>query len=195
MLPIPRGVWAVASALESVEQAQHWCRHAAHAAALSVRRCVGTDPQILNTLQVLTSHHPWCALHGRGDLAELVAAQAVIAGIRSLPVAAYRSRFPKLMVGASTHNKTEAQDAIAAGAHFLFYGPVWDTPEKHNILVPRGLHNLTEIVALGVPVIAIGGVQTAAQVMQVQATGAHGVAVLRAARSTPLLQQLLHAWE
>jgi len=177
-----------------VEQAQHWCRSAANAAAFSARRCVGTDPQVLATLQVLSSQHPWCALHGRGDLAELAAAQAVIAGVRSLPIAAYRHSFPKFIVGASTHSKAEAQEAIAAGAHFLFYGPVWDTPEKRNILAPRGLQNLTEIVALGVPVIAIGGVQTAAQVVQVQATGAHGVAVLRAARIAALMQKLLQAW-
>jgi thiamine monophosphate synthase len=115
-------------------------------------------------------------------LASLAGAAAVIAGVRSLSVQVYREAFPLLAVGASTHTVEEATAAVAAGAHFLFFGPVWDTPEKSGILEPRGLRRLAEVVALGVPVIAIGGIERPLQVGQVLDVGAHGAAVLRAAR-------------
>lgn len=193
-MAIPHGIWAVASDLQDVAQAAQWCRTAACAAAFTVRRSAGTDLQMLEILRTLKQAGPWLGCHGRADLAQVVCASAVIAGVRTLPVSNYRQSFPNLLVGASTHTMTEAQAAIDAGAHFLFYGPVWDTPEKSGILEPRGLENLKAVVALGVPVVAIGGIETPTQVQQLQSVGAHGAAVLRAARDAQLMQELVRAW-
>jgi thiamine-phosphate diphosphorylase len=193
-MAVPQGIWAVASDLQSVDQAEQWCRSAAPAAAFTARRTAGSDPQVLQILRALKRASSWLACHGRADLAQTVGANAVIAGVRSLPVASYRRSFPGLLVGASTHTMAEAEAAIGAGAHFLFYGPVWDTPEKSGILQPRGVENLKAVVALGVPVIAIGGIESATQVQQVQSAGVHGAAVLRAARNAHTMQELVGAW-
>lgn len=191
---IPGGLWAVASDLESSQHAQQWQQVASAAAAFTVRRW----PDEANGLGIqrqLKSEGHWLASHGRADLAQLAGAQAVIAGVRSLPVAAYRQTFPQLLVGASTHNMTEAQLALDAGAHFLIFGPVWDTPEKSGILEPRGLQQLQQVVALGVPVIAIGGIIDASQIKQLQEAGAYGAAVLRVARDADKLHKLVSAWQ
>lgn len=193
-MAIPHGIWAVASDLQSVDQAAQWCSSARSAAAFTVRRSAGSDSQILQILQTLEQEATWLGCHGRADLAQVVHAAAVIAGVRSLPVASYRRSFPTLLVGASTHTMAEAQAAKEAGAHFLFYGPIWDTPEKSGILKPRGLEKLKAVVALGLPVIAIGGIEEVGQVQQLQEAGAHGAAVLRAARNAQLLQELVRAW-
>lgn len=125
---------------------------------------------------------PFVALHGSADLAQAAGAQAVIAGVRSLSLDDYRRHFPDLLLGASTHDREEAMAAVDRGAHFLFFGPVWDTPEKSGILEPRGLEALAGIAQLGLPVFAIGGISTPDQVTAVRQAGAHGAVVLRAAR-------------
>jgi thiamine-phosphate diphosphorylase len=173
---------------------EEWCQSAKSAAAFTVRRSRGSDAQVVDYLRSFKRFAPWLGCHGRADFAQVVGMEAVIAGVRSLTVSDYRQKFPKLMVGASTHNMAEAQAAQQAGAHFLFYGPVWDTPEKSGILEPRGLDNLRAVVALGIPVIAIGGIETPAQVQQLQAAGAHAAAVLRAARKVQFMQELVDAW-
>jgi len=193
MNSIPGGLWAVASDLESPHHAQQWQQTASAAAAFTVRRW----PDEANGLEIqrqLKRDGHWLASHGRADFAQLAGAQAVIAGVRSLPVAAYRQAFPQLLVGASTHSMTEAQLALDAGAHFLIFGPVWDTPEKSGILEPRGLQQLQEVVALGAPVIAIGGIENPSQIKQLQDAGAYGAAVLRVARDADKLQKLVNAW-
>jgi len=45
-----------------------------------------------------------------------------------------------------------------------------------------------------VPLIALGGVSTPAQVAQCAEAGAHGVAVLRAAQEPKLLAEMVDAW-
>ncbi|MCP4091909.1 MAG: hypothetical protein GY747_00530 [Planctomycetes bacterium] len=194
MQAIPRGLWAVASDLGSVQEARAWQQSAAAAAAYTVRRWPKEDPPGLALQRQLKSDGHWLASHGRADLAALADAQAVIAGVRSLPVATYRESFPQLFVGASTHSMEEAQTALDGGAHFLIFGPVWDTPEKSGILEPRGLQQLQQVVALGLPVIAIGGIEQAEQISQLQQAGAHGAAVLRVARQAEQLQKLVDAW-
>jgi thiamine-phosphate pyrophosphorylase len=191
---IPRGLWAVASDIESPQQAKDWQQQAAAAAAFSVRRWPD-DPNGLAIQRQLKADGHWLASHGRADLATLAGAQAVIAGVRSLPVAAYRQAFTQLLVGASTHSMDEAQLAVDAGAHFLIFGPVWDTPEKRGILEPRGLQQFVEVAALGVPVIAIGGIEEPPQIRQLQEAGAYGAAVLRVARDADKLQKLVDAWQ
>jgi len=120
----------------------------------------------------------------------------VIAGARSLPLETLAGQAERhgLALGCSTHAPSEVAAAAAAGAAFAIFGPVWETPAKRGVLAPRGLDGLRAACALGLPVIAIGGVEEPAQAAACREAGAHGVAVLRAAREPERLAALAAAW-
>jgi thiamine monophosphate synthase len=194
--PAPRGVWAVASGLAGAADARAWAEGAAAAAAWSFRLPSGDERAALAALRELRPASPWLAVHARSDWAALARADAVIGGARSLPLDALagEARRHRLVLGRSTHRPAEVAEAAAAGAAFVLYGPVWDTPAKRGILAPRGLDGLRAACALGLPVVAIGGIERAEQVAACHAAGAHGAAVLRAARDPVLLAELAAAW-
>jgi thiamine-phosphate pyrophosphorylase len=81
-------------------------------------------------------------------------------------------------IGVSVHQRDEAEQAFAEGADFVVAGSVFASP-SHPDRAPRGLDWLAELVALGRPVVAIGGV-TAALAPSVRAAGAWGVAAITA---------------
>lgn len=83
-------------------------------------------------------------------------------------------------VGRSVHDAAEAGAARLAGADYLVAGPVYNTASHAGSgPTPLGLAGLREIVAIGVPVIAIGGV-TPDRAAEVRAAGAYGAAAIRA---------------
>lgn len=81
-------------------------------------------------------------------------------------------------IGASVHTPAEAAAAREGGADYLLVGPVFATP-THPEALPLGVAGLAPFVALGLPVLAIGGI-SAANAGAVRAAGAYGVAVIRA---------------
>lgn len=82
------------------------------------------------------------------------------------------------IIGVSTHRPEEAAAAGRAGADFVVFGPVFETPSKQAYGSPAGLERLSETVrATSLPVLAIGGV-TAERIDDILACGARGVAVV-----------------
>ena len=65
-----------------------------------------------------------------------------------------------LRIGISTHDRAQVEAAVAGGADYLGYGPVFATRTKANPDPVQGVDGLAEAVraAGGVPVVAIGGV-------------------------------------
>jgi thiamine-phosphate pyrophosphorylase len=91
-----------------------------------------------------------------------------------------RSRFPKALVGMSTHSTGAAVSAAAEGASFVTFGPVFETPSKKAYGEPQGLDGLSRVTAsVTVPVFAIGGI-TPDNAADCIAAGAHGVAAVSA---------------
>ena len=91
-----------------------------------------------------------------------------------------RTRFPKLLVGMSTHSAASAVAAAAEGASFITFGPVFETPSKKIYGEPQGLDALSRVTSsVSVPVFAIGGV-TPEHAGDCIAAGAHGVAAVGA---------------
>lgn len=91
-----------------------------------------------------------------------------------------RTRFPRLLVGVSTHSAGSAVTAAAEGASFVTFGPVFETPSKSAFGPPQGLEALARVASsVSIPVFAVGGVtpETAADCLE---AGAHGVAVVGA---------------
>jgi thiamine-phosphate diphosphorylase len=82
--------------------------------------------------------------------------------------------FVKLL-GVSTHTVVEAVAAEKAGADFIVFGPIFDTPGKNSV----GLEALREVVAaVRIPTLGIGGI-TPVTAEDVLATGAAGIAGIR----------------
>jgi len=126
-------------------------------------------------------HGALLIVNDRADVALAVGADGVQRTHASLPVADLRAVADKrLRIGASVHSLQDARAAEAAGADWLFFGPVYDTPSKRRFGAPQGLAALARVAeAVRVPVIAIGGI-TPERVGEVRRAGASGVAVITA---------------
>lgn len=120
-------------------------------------------------------------VNDRVDVALAVGADAVQRTSVSLPIEDIRAVADKrLRIGASVHGLEEALAAQEAGADWLVFGPVYDTPSKRRYGPPQGLEALGRVAAATrVPVVAIGGI-TPERVREVRAAGAAGVAVISA---------------
>lgn len=87
-------------------------------------------------------------------------------------------------LGISSHSLWELCRARGSAPAYIACGPVWPTSTKEMPWVPQGLQNLSWWRAMaGVPVAAIGGVLTAAEVEGAAASGAELVCVVRALAS------------
>jgi thiamine-phosphate pyrophosphorylase len=83
------------------------------------------------------------------------------------------------LIGVSCHSLAEAREAEAAGASYIFFGPVFETPAKRAFGKPQGVARLTEICrCVRVPVIAIGGVDEL-NAQECTRAGAAGIAAIR----------------
>jgi thiamine-phosphate pyrophosphorylase len=115
----------------------------------------------------------------RVDVALAVGADGVHLGWSALPIDDVRAVAPGLAIALSTHELDEVRAAAAKAASFVVFGPVFDTPSKRGLLAPRGLAALAQACAVGVPVVALGGVD-ARNAGSCVAVGACGVACVRA---------------
>jgi len=89
-----------------------------------------------------------------------------------------RARAAGLLLGRSAVN---FEQAVEADADYLGVGPIWETPSKLDADPALGLEELARIsAAVGMPVIAIGGID-ASNAADCVGAGAAGVAVIRAA--------------
>lgn len=134
---------------------------------------------------IALAHPPEAAvfISGRPDLARAVGAQGVQLSGADLAVPDARRVFPTGWIGRSVHSVAEAKLAADEGADLLVLGNIYETlthPDRPGI----GLAPLRESVALGIPVIAIGGV-TPDRAAALRDAGAWGVAALRALWGSP----------
>ncbi len=115
-------------------------------------------------------------VNGRADVALAAGADGVHLPADGVPVAPVRRRFgADLLVGRSTHRQEEIDAARDAGADYVFFGPVFETPGKGPA---AGLAALERAAGRGLAVYAIGGV-TIERLPEIAAAGAVGVAAIR----------------
>ena len=118
-------------------------------------------------------------VNDRLDVALAAGAAGVQLGQGSLAPEDARRLNPGWWIGKSVHDLREAEAAHAGGADYLLVGPVFPTA-THPDRAPLGSARLKEIVGLGLPVVAIGGV-TPERIPELVAEAAiHGVAAIRA---------------
>ncbi len=119
-------------------------------------------------------------INDRLDLALLVEADGLHLGQDDISVADARKLWGARPIGLSTHSLQQAQEALAAGADLIGFGPVFGTQSKQNPDPQVGLSGLSEVCAqLPLPVVAIGGIKLA-HVPELKRAGAQVCAVISA---------------
>lgn len=122
-------------------------------------------------------------VNDRLDIAVATGARGVQLGSAGLAPADARRIGPAWWIGRSVHSLAEGRAATDEQPDYLLVGPVFATP-THPGVHPLGLEGLAPIVALGLPVIAIGGI-TVDRVGALRAAGVYGVAAIRALWDAP----------
>jgi len=136
-------------------------------------------------------------INDRADVALAAAAAGVHLGGESLPAfevvrwCRAGQAPPNWLVGVSCHSLERAREAESAGASYIFFGPVFDTPSKRTFGPPQGVRKLAEVCqAIEIPVLAIGGVdgRNAGDCLR---AGASGVAAIRLFQQPGALEELI----
>lgn len=138
--------------------------------------------------------HVTLLVNRRVDVALAAGADGVHLTSDAVPPGELRRRFGRdLLIGVSTHHVEEVERAYEAGADYVTFGPVWETPSKRAYGPPQGLAALDRATTVGIPVLALGGV-TISRAPKAAAAGAAGIAAIRLfaqpddARLTPLAE-------
>ncbi len=124
-------------------------------------------------------------VNDRADIALAVGADGVHLGQTDVPLDRARQHFGgKLWIGVSTHDLAQVRAAVAGGADYLGFGPVFPTTTKQNPDPVQGVEGLRAAVAAagGVPVVAIGGI-TPERASEVYAAGAAAICAIGAVTS------------
>jgi thiamine-phosphate diphosphorylase len=115
---------------------------------------------------------------GRPDVARALGAQGVQLRAGDLDVRDARAVLGEGWVGRSVHSEAEAEAAAAAGADYLITGTIFESA-SHPGRTAAGLGMVTRCARLGVPTIAIGGMNPE-RARQARDAGAWGVAAISA---------------
>ena len=120
-------------------------------------------------------------VNDRVDIAMVVGADGVHLGQDDLPVKEVRSLMGKqTIIGVSCGSVKEAIEAQEEGANYIGFGHMYPTSSKIKLTPQRTLDELQQVAdAVGIPVIAIGGI-TEDKVAELLQAGAAGVAVIGA---------------
>lgn len=120
-------------------------------------------------------------INDRVDVAVAAGASAIHLGRDDLPASVARQMLgTEALIGGTANSFAEAEKVWKTEVDYLGVGPVFGTTSKANPAPPMGLTLFAEIAtACPKPLIAIGGIAPA-NIGEVMAAGAHGVAVLSA---------------
>jgi thiamine-phosphate pyrophosphorylase len=118
-------------------------------------------------------------VNDRVDVALAAGADGVHLPAAGIPPAeARRLLGADALVGVSCHSGADVL-RVRHAASYATFGPVHDTPSKRAFGPPVGLAALRDAARLGVPLVALGGVEPG-NAGEAVAAGARGVAVIRA---------------
>lgn len=120
-------------------------------------------------------------MNDRADIAHAGGANGVHLTTQSIAPSVVRNTFGEgFVIGASTHSIDEAKAARDAGADFVVFGPVFETPSKAGKGNPLGAKLLRDASSAlsPFPILAIGGVDRE-NAPEVFGAGAAGIAAIR----------------
>jgi thiamine-phosphate pyrophosphorylase len=117
-------------------------------------------------------------INDRIDIALGCDADGVHLGQGDLPLATGRKLIGDKIIGISTHDLAQAQEAEQGGANYIGFGPMFGTSTKKTGYAARGVDMLREIRAgIKLPIVAIGGI-TEQNALQVWQAGANSAAII-----------------
>ena len=117
-------------------------------------------------------------VNDRVDIALACDADGVHLGQDDLSLAAGRKLMGRKIVGISTHDLAQAQEAERNGADYIGFGPMFGTTTKNTGVAARGVEMLRHIrAAVNLPIVAIGGI-TEQNIRQVWEAGADSAAII-----------------
>lgn len=131
---------------------------------------VATTAEIVSAARmarrVTAEHGALLIVNDRLDIALAVEADGVHLGQDDLPLADARALLDRIgwtrpfLIGISTHDQAELSAALAGGADYVGYGPVFATSTKANPDPVQGIDRLQRAVSTAgdVPVVGIGGI-------------------------------------
>jgi thiamine-phosphate pyrophosphorylase len=142
-------------------------------------------------------------VNDRPDVARAAEADGVHLGQEDVPPAGAREIVgPDALVGVSTHSDAEIDAAIASGADYIGFGPIFATRSKGDARLPppHGIAGLRRAVerAGPVPVVAIGGITTRTVEEVVRAGAACAAAIgelCHAPDPAARAREMARAWE
>ena len=121
-------------------------------------------------------------INDRVDIALAIGADGVHLGQTDMPVEAARRLLGEhAIVGFSTHNLNQVEEAVSLPIDYLAFGPIFPTATKENPDPIVGLTELAQIKNLvgSLPLVAIGGI-SAETIREVLISGADSVAIISA---------------
>src|SRR2546423_894056 len=121
-------------------------------------------------------------INDRVDIALAIRADGVHLGQTDMPVQAARRLLGEdAIIGFSTHNLNQVEEAVRLSIDYLAFGPIFPTATKENPDPIVGLKELAQIKHLvgSVPLVAIGGI-SADRVREVLMSGSDSVAIISA---------------
>jgi thiamine-phosphate pyrophosphorylase len=117
-------------------------------------------------------------VNDRADIAMVSGAGGVHVGQEDLTVADVRRVLgDQAIVGISTHDRRQVDEALRSATTYVAVGPVFGTATKETGYTPRGLDLVRYAAGRGKPIVAIGGI-TVDNARSVVEAGASGLAVI-----------------
>ena len=113
--------------------------------------------------------------------------------IRGLVEGRQAARLKDFLIGASCHSLNGAINAAEAGADYVFFGPVFETPSKASFGPAQGPAKLAQVCrVVSIPVIAIGGI-TLENARVCRESGAAGIAAIRLFQDADAIGEIIAA--
>ena len=135
--------------------------------------------QLARETRTLTQAHGCCLIiNDRVDIALACDADGVHLGQDDMPLHAARKLMGEKLIGISTHDVEQVQEAERNGADYIGFGPMFGTTTKATGYAARGLDMLRQVrAAVRIPTVAIGGI-TDHNVKEVWQAGADSAAII-----------------
>jgi thiamine-phosphate pyrophosphorylase len=152
------------------------------ARVLQLRMKEGSSAAFLSLADAIVRQARGCGarviINDRADIAMLSGADGVHVGQEDLTVADVRRVMKgEAIVGVSTHDRPQVDEALRTTATYVAVGPIFGTSTKDTGYTARGLDLVRYAAGRGKPVVAIGGI-TLENARRVVEAGASGLAVI-----------------